>query len=129
MNFANILKSIYQKTKLPPEEVIDNSVCITMNKWMARDKNLLPHIKKILPFLFNIDPLYYYYLLYLTIPKSYNTPFFKKIDKIKEKENKLLDKIQYVLEWPKKEIEYNKTILEKTILKNKKYWESELGLK
>ena len=48
---------------------------------------------------------------------------------IDTKENKLLDKIQYVLEWSKKDILKSREVLNLTILTDKKYWKKELGVK
>ena len=47
----------------------------------------------------------------------------------KPKENKLLDKIQYVMGWSKKDMLKNKEVLNLTILTDKKRWKKELGVK
>jgi hypothetical protein len=127
INFFDIIKGIYKKEKIDLSE-INNSLLITLNKWLSYDKDNLESLKNILEYLFEIDPECYFILLYLNIPKKQNVPFLRKIFKIDKKKDELLEKIKYHFDWSDKELEYNMSILKETILKNKKYWKKEFGL-
>jgi len=126
MNFFEAYKSIYQKQKLYPEA--DWQLCIVLNKWLGFEKSNVGIIKSLLPYMFYVEPKHYFYLLFFNIPKRWDIPYHKKIAKIKTKQNRLLDKIQYVLGWSNREVKFNKAILDKVILNNSKYWKKELGV-
>lgn len=126
-NPFSLISSIYTKTKI--EAPIDVSTCLFLNKWLALDKSIVHIIKSLIPYVFYIDPLHYYYLLYCVVPYSYKPPFLKKITKDEEKElDPVLVKAQYVLGWTDREIKTSYHILEQTILKEKDYWKQELGV-
>jgi hypothetical protein len=126
MEFFDIIRNLYIKNKQLPE--ITNGMLIILNKWLSWDKNNLKALHRLLPYLFYIEPLHYYYLLFFNIPKKPVVPFLKKID-IKEKEkDELINKIQYVLGWSNKELSHNIDILRQVILPRKEYWKEELGL-
>lgn len=126
MTLFDMFNSIYYKNGQSPDD-LSRSECIAISRWVSRDVNNIDNIKKILPFLFYINPQYYYYLLYFFIRRG-KPPYLKKINRVKIKEDKLLDKVQLVLGWSKRELEFNRGILEKTILVDKKKWKKELAL-
>lgn len=127
-NFFDIIKAIYQKTKV--DFTADTSLCLIMTKVLSREKNNLPILKQILQYQFYIEPQHYFYLLFLGIPKQYRVPFFKKIAKEKPKtESKVVEKIKYVLGWSQREVELNREIIDKIILPEQKYWKMQLGIK
>ena len=125
MQFFDIISNLFYKGKEIPE--MNTSWVITLNKWLSRDRHSIGCIKRCLPYALYIEPIHYYYLLYLSLPKR-KPPYIKKLTKVKEKDNKLLDKVQYILGWSDRELKYNERILSKTVLQNKKYWKKELGV-
>lgn len=126
-DYLSLLKTIYTKEKL--EVTDDIGLCIALTKTLAKESSNLEDIKKVVPFLFYLDPKRYFYLLYFVIkPKSY-IPKSVKVEKVENEESDLLNKVQSVLGWSNKERRYNSTILNKTILENEKYWKGELGVK
>lgn len=129
MNFFDSIKCIYEKKKSLVPESIDRLLCITLNKWLTFDKDNLETVRKVIDYVFYIEPKHYFYLLYLSIPHKYKTPFLKKIDKNKPSEDKLIAKIQYVTKWSDKELRFNMPILKKNVLNEPKYWKSQLGVK
>ena len=92
--FFDTIKCIYYKTEPKFEIEYSTQLSITLSKWLARDKDNLNVIKNLLPYLFYLEPKHYFFLLYLNIRRKTNIPYFKKIIKIKEKDNKLLKKLQ-----------------------------------
>lgn len=127
MKFFDIIKTIYQKNKVNIE--VDTTLCMTLNKWLSFDKDNINIIKNKLNYLFYIEPKHYFYLLFFSIPRKTKIPFFNKIEKDIEKEDKLLNKVKHILNWSEVEIEKNKKILKETIIKNSDYWKKELGVK
>ncbi len=128
MQFFDYIKILYQKNKI--EIDINTSLCITITKWLSYDKDNLPFLKKIIPFFYYIEPLHYFYLLFFNIPKKQYVPLLKKIERTnKKKDNLLCTRIQETLQWTKKELEFNMSILEQVILNNSKFWKEELGVK
>ncbi len=124
--FFDILKSIYSKSKIDLE--LDIGMNIALCKWLSYDTDNLPYLARIVPFLYYMAPKRFFYLLYTSIPPKPRTPFLKRILKEKvKKEGKLYEKIQYVLGWSKKELDYNKPILNKIIKVSE--WKRKLGLK
>lgn len=124
-NFYDYLKSVYTKEKVDLSE-IDISLCIALTKWLSFDKDTLYYLKYVVSFLFYVEPLHYYYLLYSIIPKRRYAPFIKKIDKEKnKKEEQILIEIQKYFDWSDRELSLNR----KFILSEKKYWEKEFGIK
>jgi len=125
-NFFEIIKSIYEKRKLDIN--IDRPLNIILLKWLSWDENNVKYLKELVSKEYHtiLEPNHFYILLFLGIKHS-KTPYLGKI-KIKEKkENKLYNKIKYVLGWSEKELEISKNILDKVI--NIKYWKKELGIK
>lgn len=125
--FFDLLKSIYNKNKIKLEE-FDNSLLIGLSRTLSKDKENLNSIKKIIDYLFWIEPIHYFYLLYFHIPKKFRFSFIKT-KKEEKKENKLLNEIKNILNWSKREFIFNENILEKVILPNKKYWKEQLGMR
>ncbi len=125
--FFDFYSAIYKKQKIQIE-FKDWHWCITLNKWLGFDKDNVQSIKKLLPYMFYVEPKHYYYLLFFNIRKKYNVPFHKKIVKVKEKDDKLRDKICYILGWSKRVYDLQKPILDKVINSNKSYWKKELGV-
>jgi len=134
MNFLETIKCLYHKTPIPSDLEFNTQLNITLNKWLGFDRNNIMKIKSIMPYMFYIEPKHYFYLLFLSIPESYDIPFFRKGFSARmkaieeEKSSKLLDKIKYVMGWSEKELRYNKYILENTVQKDEKYWKKELGV-
>lgn len=126
MNFFDIIKSLYQKNK--GYEQVDLALCITLNKWLGFDRSNMTALRKCLPFLYFIEPSHFYFLLFFSIPRKYDIPFLKKVEKKEPKEDALLDKIQFQLQWSNREMKRHKTIIEKTILVDRKYWCEQLGV-
>ena len=126
MNFYDVINMLYNKKKVDVDT--DTQLNITLSKWLSYDKNNLNALKRILKYQFKISSKHYFYLLYFNIPKKYKAPFLKKIKKRDEKEDKLLSKVAYILNWSKSDIKKNQNILNETILKNKKFWKKELAV-
>lgn len=127
MNIFTILKGIYKKEPLIIEK-IDVSLCIALTNILRLDKNNIFHLKKIINYLFYLEPKRYIMLLFVTIPYNKYPPFLKGIEKKKEeKEDLLYNKIAYIFDWSKKELTKNKYILDKVI--DKDYFRKELAIK
>jgi len=125
-NFFNVIRSLY--TKNTNSETISQELCPTLIKWLSFDKTTIRYLKTLIPFLFYIEPQHFYYLLFFTLPKS-SVPYFKKKDiKKEQEEKKLVEKIQYILNWSDRELQFHKNVIQKLILPNKKYWCEEFGL-
>ena len=56
---------------------------------------------------------HFVYLLWITIPKQYKVPFFKKIEKGKYKESEDLIEVGKLFSWTKRERDLYKDFLEK----------------
>ena len=127
MNPFDNVKALYNKTRLDLVSV-DDGFCIFLNKWLAFDTKTAKIVKPLLTYLFFIKPEHYIMLLYFAIPQS-RPPYLKKPPKAdKEKENPLLAKTQYILTWTNREVKKNGIILAH-ILKDEKYWKTQLGVK
>jgi len=126
-NFYSIINMLYTKKKVDIKP--DTQLNLTLSKWLCKDKDNLEKVKNLMKYQFSISPKHFFYMLYFSIPKKFKAPFLKKITKEKPKENKLLDKIQYVMGWSKKDMLKNKEVLNLTILTDKKRWKKELGVK
>ena len=127
-NPFELIRKIYQKEDISDITNIDTSMCIIISKYLSYDKDNLPILKKLVHFIFYIEGINYIYLLWLSIPKKDRVPFLKKIDKKEEKKIKLYEEIKEVLEWSERELQFNKSILDKVIMPYKKYWEKEFGI-
>jgi len=126
VEFFDIVKTIY--TKQNPISEIDVGTNIALSKYLGRDKDNLPTLQKISKYILYIEPIEYYYLLYLMIPRKQKIPYLKKIIKVEKEENKLLDAIKRFLKWSDKELLLHSKLLEQTLLKNHNYWSQQLGV-
>jgi hypothetical protein len=129
MTLFDILKSIYTKTQINIQ--IDAGTTIVLNRWLSYDKDNVEHLKRILPYFYYLTPQNYYDLLFFNIPKKQVVPFLRKIEKTEKpvKEDKVLERIQYLLDWSQRELNFNRQLLLKQIEPDRKIWEMELGLK
>ena len=121
----DILTNLYEKKKDIPE--INDGFSIVVNKWLSWDSINVPYLKRTIKYLFYVEPIHYYYLLFFHLPKR-KFKFIKNRDPKKEDETELIKKIQYVFGWSTNELNKNRRILEQTILKKSNYWKQELGL-
>jgi hypothetical protein len=128
--FFDIVKSIYNKTKLDVNEFIDTGICIGLNRWLAQDKNNLRILSNIVDYTFYIDPRHYFYLLFFNFKGV--LPYFKKKDKseidAKVKENKLIEKAFMILKLSDREKDLYRPILEKEFDTNNDKWKKYLGV-
>lgn len=106
---------------------MDDMPIVSLCKWLSFDKDNLQVLRRLLPYIFWIEPTHFYYLLFFNIPQKSRVPFLKKIEKEETTKDKLLEKIKYILGWSSKELSYNKAELER-LLVNRKHWEKELGV-
>jgi hypothetical protein len=126
MNYIDLLKTVYNKQKL--EMCDDIGTCIMLSKTISKDISNNKVIRKVVDYLFYVEPKHYFYLLYFLIPRSNYLPKFVKVEKNEEKENPLVEKIKYVLGWSTKEYNYNSIIIEKLVLCDEKHWKEQLGI-
>lgn len=126
-NFLDVLKTIYTKEKIEIIDSVGDNIALTRS--LSKNTENLKVLKKIDQYLFTIEPLYYFFLLYFLIKKVNYIPRSIKINKKEESSSLLIEKIKTVLGWSNKELNLNKYILEKTILIEEKFWKSELGIK
>lgn len=127
MNFFDLLKNVYLKTSDKYE--VDRQYCITLSKWLGYDQDNLQSLSEIIPYMFYIAPTHFYYLLYFTVPRKVRTPFLKKVNKVGFTSSPLIEKIRHVLGWSSVEYQKNKSIVDKVIMGNRKYWKKELCVK
>jgi hypothetical protein len=125
--FFDILNAIYTKKKI--EIIPDTQLNLTICKWLSYDRENLQSLKKILPYQFSISPLHFFYLIYFSVKKKFKAPFLKKIEKIEEKEDKLLNTIQTVLGYSNSNMLKNKSVIQSIINQDPKKWAKQLGVK
>jgi len=121
------INAIYGKTYAIRHSV-DAWACPYLNKTLIQDKNNAEALSKAIEYCFYISDLHYYYLLWCLIPRSSNTYLDRASKPEEDEEDPLIDKLIYVLGWSRKEYELNKSIINKVIIPNRDYWESELGI-
>uniref|UniRef100_A0A6M3L1A2 Uncharacterized protein n=1 Tax=viral metagenome TaxID=1070528 RepID=A0A6M3L1A2_9ZZZZ len=126
MNYYDIIKSLYKKEAITVDK-IDLTLCIILTNILKLDTKSLPNLKKIIHYLFFIDPKRYLMLLFIMIPQNKYPPFLKSIKKIEKKDDTLFKKIQYIIDWGDRELEIHKNLLEKVI--DRDFWKKELGVK
>jgi len=124
MNIFETIKNIYQKNNKEISN-IERWECIALNKWLSFDKDNLNILNKLLPYLFYVEPKHYYYLLFFNIPKKYKVPYLKYIKGVDKKEDKFINKVEYILGWSKKEMDKNLRVVKQVI--NKKEWQDKIG--
>ncbi len=127
MDFYGTINMLYNKKKIDID--IDNRLNITLLKFLSFDRNNLIALKNVMKYQFFLTPLHFFYMLYFSIPKRMKAPFLKNIKKQKPSENKLLDKIRYVLGWSNADLRKNYNVINQTILTNSKHWKKELGVR
>lgn len=126
MNIFSILKGIYKKEQLVIEK-IDIGLCIALTNILKLDKNNIQPLRKIIDYLFYLEPKRYIMLLFIIIPFNKYPPFLKGIEKKKvEKEDLLYNRIAYQFDWSSTELQKNKYILDKII--DRDYWKKELSI-
>jgi hypothetical protein len=127
MNIFDITNGIYKKEPLIIDK-IDVSLCIVLTNILKLNKTNIHSIKKIIHYLFFIEPKRYIMLLFIMIPQNLRPPFIKGVKKIEEvKEDLLYKRIGYQFDWSNRELELNRKILDKVI--DKDYFKKELGVK
>jgi len=133
MDFKDIL-SLYNSlyTKVPvnfiPEHTVQTSIMFT--KWVIREPELVAKMKPLFQYIFAISPKHYYWLLFTHIPKRATAPKIKKYNKSRKKaEDKVVTRVREIFDWTAGELDIMRPILDKTIMKEKKFWEREFGLK
>jgi len=133
MEFKEILalyNKLYIKNKIYfiPEYSIQTNIMFT--KWVIREPELVSKIRPLFQYIFTISPKHYYYLLYTHIPKREIAPRIKKYNKAKKKkEDVVIVKTREIFDWTEGELEKMREIVNKTIMKRKKYWRGEFGFK
>jgi|WetSurSiteA1Bulk_404760.scaffolds.fasta_scaffold22415_2 hypothetical protein len=127
MKPSDIIECIYTKNG-SISTITDQWVAPYLNKALLQNPNNASIIERVSEYTFYIAPTYYFYLLYFAIPKndSFKTRYFRKDED--NPEDVLVERLKYVLGWSTKEYNLNKSIIEKTILKDRPYWLSEMGL-
>lgn len=126
INIFNVINSVYSKS--PINEDIDNSTNILLVYYLGLDKDNLPTLARIAEFSYYIAPESLFYLIYLSIKGKEKTPFLKPYrKKIEVEEDKLYEKIKYVLGWSNNELNLNRSILDNVI--DKSLWAERLGVK
>ena len=127
INFWDIIKSIYTKKKIDINEV-ESFSNIGLVKYLSFDKDNLLSLSRIAEFSYYIAQDSLFYLIWLSIPYKANTPYLKVYNRnIEVEDNELYKKIQYILNWSNRELDYNKNILNKVI--DNSIWNKKLGLK
>ena len=126
MNLFDILGNIYKKNKVLPE--VDTGFLIVISKYLSLDKNNIDYLGKIIKYILYIEPIHYYYLLFFNIPKKQRAPFLNLKKESKKEHSELIKKIQSFFDWSERELEWNMSILNKIILKDKKKLEEGFGL-
>jgi hypothetical protein len=121
------IKSVYTKDgKI--KKVDEQWVTFYLNKCLIQDKDNAERMSMAMQYCLYLSPTHYFYLLYMLIPKKFNYTV-KSTKKAQEpEEDKLVDKLKYIMGWSTKEYESNKKQITATILNNREYWEKELGV-
>jgi hypothetical protein len=127
MNPFDYVRSVYTKDG-KFKEVDEVWVNIYLNKCLVQDKDNADILARVADYTFYLEPTHYFYLLYILIPKKFNFNVMKTPKKTEEDEDQLEAKIRAVLGYSRKEFELNRKQIESTILKDKEYWNAELGV-
>jgi hypothetical protein len=122
----DIIKGIYKKEPLIIDK-IDISLCIALTNILRLNKNNLTSLKKMIEYLYYLEPKRYIMLMFILIPFTPYPPFCKGVKKIEEeKENKVYSKLAYIFDWSSRERKLNEPILNKLDLE---YLKKELAIK
>lgn len=125
MNYLDLLKTVYTKQKL--EETNDLGMCIALTKTLSKDKDNLPALKQVIDYLFYVEPIHYFYLLYFYIPQKSFIPRTIKFDKEKKEKDEFSELVQRILEFSDTEMQIHKEEIN-SIIENKKEWKKILGV-
>ena len=122
----DVIRSIYTKDNRITQA--EEWYPLYFTKLLSQDVDNVNAINRIIEYCFYISSQHYFYLLYFFIPKKfqYNIKYIKKLEE--KEEDKLINKIKYILGWSEREFRLNKKIIEHEILTNREYWEGELGI-
>jgi hypothetical protein len=105
------LKNIYLKKPEFPQEINQEDIQILLY-YLSQDTKSQLELCKLLKFL-RITPMHFYKLLWVTIPKQYPVPFFKKVEKIVPlPEENWQQAIKNYFNWTKRELNYYIKFLE-----------------
>ena len=128
----NIFNFLYTKKGFNIRSIkVDASLNIIMSKWITRDKSNIENVSDIYKdYIFSIDPLHYFYLLFFSIPQKLSAPYLPKIKKGKKKELNVFElEVKRILGWSNNEWKIHKNLIDKLITKDKKKWKTEFGMK
>lgn len=129
MSFFDYINDIYTKRKIKVNS-IELYEIVTLIKWLAFDKNNLSVLSKVLEYVWYLEPINLYYLLYFLVPRRTCAPFIKKIaaDGISKKDIELLAKIKRELGWTEREFEQSQELIKNVYLPKRAYWKGKLGI-
>ncbi len=128
MKPSDYIECIYEKNGII-KEVEDAWAPFYLNKIFIQNPKNAEVMNRIIEYCVYLTPTQYFYLLYILIPKQYGVRYSYPAKKTEaDEEDKLIAKIRYILGWSVREFELNRKQLEATILKDKDYWCSELGV-
>jgi len=127
MNIFDYLRSIYKKTKIDFNGNLGDSIVIS--RYLSYDENNLKELKPLLKYLFYIDPIHYYYLLFFNISKKY-MPYIRPFKKQKgRKEDMIMNKLKEYFKWRERDMEVNNIILKDLVKKERKKLKIFFGIK
>ena len=129
MRPSEYIDAIYNKdNRIQEVEQADAWVPIYLNKIFIQNSNNAVAMSKAMEYCLYISPTFYFYLLYMLIPKQVGVRYIYPKKKEEKAEDKLIEKIKHVLGWSTREFDLNKKQIETTILNNRQYWEEQLGV-
>lgn len=105
----------------------DVQICLTLTKLFGLDLTESQKVKKLIPYLFHLNPQHYVYLLYYQISKKKTIPYVKIPKKLSDDKSDLYLEAQKILGWSDREVYRNHKILS-SVLEDEKYWNKEFGL-
>jgi hypothetical protein len=123
--YWDIIQNIYKKDRVPLEltEFVNFQA---LTRYLAKDKDNLPIVRKILPYLWYLSPETYYRILYLLIPRKSILPYLARKKEAILEASPLLDKVKTILGYSNKEFNCYKPLLNKVL--DKKYWSKQLAI-
>jgi hypothetical protein len=129
-NLFIYIKALYTKNLYGLDDLDKLEVWQLMSiiKWLGYDENTIKDIKEVVKLIFDIEPKYLFYMLYMVIPKQDKVPFIHKVEKEEIKISDLYEEIARFLGWSERETMLNRHLLDKVVLPNKTYWRKEFGL-
>jgi hypothetical protein len=129
-NIFTYIKALYNKNLEGIDlENIQTQQNMVISKWLCYNEENLPLMKQMISYIWILNPREYFLLLALNLPKLERVPFLYKIEKEKEiKETILFEEIKKVFQWSNKELEQNRSILNKVLEPHKNHFKKELGI-